>query len=493
MTDRPPRDAEVLVVGAGSSGSVLAAQLAARGVEVTVLEAGVAAPPQPWWSLRGAFDPATSEGVEVALANGRTLTTRRGRTVGGSGAVNGCYWVRATRDDHADWVSATGDGRWGSEQLTQRADLLEAGPIPVSRDAELEPVSEAARAAASELGLVWVDDFSEGEAATVGLVPFNIRDHQRFDPAWALGLLDDPPLGSSGRLVTGVRAEQLVVERGRVVGVDATGPNGPRRWRADRVVVCAGSLGTALLLLRSGIGPAADLAASGRAVVADLPVGAAAWDHPCVDVPYLPVAGAMADHAASFMQLALHLEDPDRGGVVEILPTRRPYGRVTGAEPDDALLHLRVTLMRPRSRVQVRNSSGGRPEVRHGTLDRATGDLPGLCAAVAFAVEVARSPRFAPVVADWLGPGPGVVADHRKLAEWVAARVTTSYHLGGTAPMGRPASGQAVVDGGLRVIGVPGLWVADASVLPAPLRRGPAATAALLGAVAADAVMDDAV
>ena len=502
MSDRPQRrarDAEVLVIGAGTSGSVLATLLARRGVDVVLLEAGGVPVPPPWWSLRGAFDPATSDGAEVLLDDGRMITTRRGRGVGGSAAVNGCYWIRGTADDHRDWVDATGDPRWSPDRLDGLADTLEddldaertdrtriGGPIPVWRDADLEPVSDAFAAAATARGHRWVDDLNGGTLLGVGPVPFNVRDGRRVDPAEALGLRG-PTAPSGVRLEASTRVDRLEVEHGRVVGVDALGPSGPRRWRAERVVCCAGSLGTATLLLRSGIGPAHHLRAAGHEVVADLPVGAAAWDHPCIDLPYLPRPGVVPDTVTSFMQLALHLEGPEPGGLVEILPTRRPYGVVTGEDPADRLLHLRVTLLQPRSRVRVRLGPGEAPELSQVGPDP-LGDLPALCAAVAITTALARTSDCSAVVADWHGPTSEHLGDPAQLDAWVAERVGSAYHLGGTAPMGRPDTPGAVVDGQLRVIGVAGLWVADAAVLPTPLRRGPAATAAVLGAMAVDLV-----
>jgi len=488
-------EAEVVVVGAGTSGSVVAAELARRGIDVVVLESGSNPPPPPWWSLAGAFSPDTSEGTAAVLATGRTVTTRRGRGVGGSAAVNGCYWIRGTAADHADWVECTGERRWAHAQVDLVADTLEAdadvvarcGRIPVQRDTDLEAVSEAFVAATASRGIPWVDDLNAGSDAGVGPVPFNVRDGRRVDPATAMGVRGDEFEPFGGRLETDTQVVRLVIEAGRAVGVDTVGPAGQRRWRAGQVICCAGALGTALLLWESGIGVADDLTGPGRAVVADLPVGVAAWDHPSIDLPYRPRPGAVATTETNFMQLALHLDDPEVGGVVEILPTRRPYGTVTGSDPDDRLLSLRVTSMRPRSRVVARLGADGRPALHYGTLD-VDGDLSVLCAAVASTTDLARSPEFAAVVAEWHGPGPDVLGDHSRLAAWVTERVGSAFHLGGTAPMGRPGGAGAVVDGRLRVLGVPGLWVADAAVLPAPLRRGPAATVAALGAIAAEHV-----
>lgn len=492
---RPVHEAEVVVVGAGTAGSVVAAGLARRGVDVAVLESGPSAAPTPWWSLAGAFDPDTSEGIEVGLGGGRTVATRRGRGVGGSAAVNGCYWIRGTAADHAEWVEATGEAGWDHRRVDAAADALERdadvptrrdGSIPVVRDAALEPVSEAAVAAAAARGIDWLEDLNGGPEVGIGPVPFNVGDGRRADPATALGLRDGPTSSFGGRLEVGARVERVVVEAGRVVGVDAVGPAGRHRWRAAHVVCCAGALGTAQLLWDSDIGPADELVGSGRPVVADLPVGVAAWDHPSIDLPYLPRPGLVLDTRTSFMQLALHLDDPT-AGVVEVLPTRRPYGVVTGADPDDPELALRVTLMRPRSRVRLRPGPAATPGVHYGTLDT-DGDLPALCAAVTVAAQLAATPEFSDVVADWRGPSPEVLADPSRLAGWVAERVGSAFHLGGTAPMGRPELAGTVVDARLQVLGVPGLWVADAAVLPAPLRRGPVATVAVLGAMVTETV-----
>ena len=217
-------------------------------------------------------------------------------------------------------------------------------------------------------------------------------------------------------------------------------------------------------------------------------MGAASGQHPVVELLFRPRPGAVASTTASFLQLAAHLDPRGSGDVVEVLVTRRPYGVVTGRDPTDDLLSLRLTLMSPVGRGSLRldpTDPSASPQLTHALH-------PDDVAALAAAVR-ADAPRPGPPtdrspngIDTWHGPDAATCATPAALESWVADRVTLAYHLSGTAPMGPAGSHSAVVDGRFGVHGVEGLAVVDTSVLPEPLSRGPAATAAALGAVAAE-------
>lgn len=492
---------DVVVVGAGSAGSTFAGTLAARsdGRSILVLEAGPDpragdGPSLALDSLEAGADDRWSVEDRVQLADGRVLPTRRGRVVGGSGAVNGGYFIRPTARDLAGLVAA-GDGAWDLDDwlatfvsiehdldLGDRPGHGADGPVPVSRDLDLEPVSAAFLESAAAEGLVTLDDLNGSADVGAGAVPFNAAGGRRVDAATAF--LDPARERGAVEVQGSCGVRRVLLEHGRVRGVEL---DSGRTVRSRLVVAGAGTLGTAALLLRSGIGPADVLRDRGIEAIHPLAgVGAATFDHPCVDLLYRPAPGAVRAGPASFMQTALHTEFD--GSVVEVMATRRPYGVVTGADPDDALLSLRVTLMTSRARGTVRlGADPSTVRLRSGVLDRPE-DLAALAAAVRFASRVANRPEFRSVVERWHGPAGDELADDDSLGGWVRAQLRTSFHLSGSCRTG-PADDQlAVVDGRGRVHGVEGLHVVDLSILPEPLSRGPAATAVALGALAGSRV-----
>jgi choline dehydrogenase len=266
------------------------------------------------------------------------------------------------------------------------------------------------------------------------------------------------------------------VERGRAVGVDTSAGV----VRAAGVVLCAGAVGSAQLLLRSGIGPADALRAGGIGVVVDAPgVGTGGTDHPQVYLGWRP-ALPLPDGRLPLSGV-LHTAD------VEVLPWLTPFSRVTTPDAGDDPA-IGVGLQRAQSRVDLTLRPGdpeGPPRLRYDYL-RGAPDRRRLRNGVQLAAELLRTAEFAALGAERADLPDDVLADDRALDAWIRSRLTTAIHLCGTARMGPDGDAGAVVDQELRVRGVDGLRVVDTSVLPTTPSRGPAATAVLLGERAAD-------
>jgi choline dehydrogenase-like flavoprotein len=253
-------------------------------------------------------------------------------------------------------------------------------------------------------------------------------------------------------------------------------------------------VGSAHLLLLSGLGPADQLRAAGIGVVADLPgVGAEFTDHPHVYVGYRP-ARSLPEPAG---RLPLHgvLHATSSGaqvpGDLEILPWLTPFSAITGgsAGPDDERA-VGVGLQRPESRGRLTLDSADptrQPRLDYRYLSAAA-DRAGLREGVRLTVELLRTRALAPLVGSRPLPDE-VLADESALDGWVRAHLTTAIHLSGTARMGPDTDAGAVVDQELRVRGVAGLRVVDTSVLPRVTSRGPAATAVMLGERAAELML----
>ncbi len=498
-------EAEVVVVGAGSAGCALAARLADAGRSVLLLEAGAdhAHPADFPADLRDAATLAAAApghpaawALTTELTPGRRVPLPRGRVVGGSSAVNGGYFVRATPADHAGWAAA-GNDLWSLDAVLPAWCRLEddrqygdrpghgaGGPLPVTRPAAGTPLTAAFAAAAAELGAPGEPDKNAGGPPGYGPVPLTVDGGVRVNTAMAYL----SPRRGSPRLTVrgGVRVRRVLVERGRAVGVDTDA--GP--VRAAEVVLAAGAVGSPHLLLLSGIGPAAHLRAHGVGVVADLPgVGSGLSDHPLVYLPWVPVEGLAAPDLPLHGVLHATSSDSPVPGDLEVLPWLRPWGAVVpGGGGDLRTLSVGAGLYREESRGRLSLASAdpaAAPRIEHRYLATAA-DRRRMREAVRLAGALLRTRALAPLVAAGPEPADDVLADDRALDGWVAAHLTTAVHLAGSARMGPDGDPGAVVDQHLRVRGVEGLRVADTSVLPEVPTRGPAATAVLVGERAAE-------
>lgn len=395
----------------------------------------------------------------------------RGATVGGSGAVNGGYFCRGLRRDF-DGYRVPG---WAWSEVAGHFCAIEtdldfsgpahgdSGPIPVRRTREIIGSTASFVDAARDNGFEWIPDLNnvsdgDGLPSGVGAVPLNIVDGARVGPGagFLLPVLQRRNLA----LVTQTRAARVRFSGSRAVGVDAVGPAGPVSLTADRIVLCAGAIESAHLLMLSGVGDEVVLRAAGVQVVVRLPVGVACSDHP---EWVLPTGWEIA---AGRSPLEVVLTTPDD---IEIRPYTGGFVAMTGdgttGHPDWP--HIGVALMRPLARGRVRLVSADPlvpPTIEH-RYDSEPGDL----AALQHGCELARS----------------LVSRTTELGEpaW-----STSQHLCGTAPMGCAQDPTAVVDPQCRVHGIENLWVIDGSVLPTTTSRGPHASITMLGHRAAEFV-----
>jgi choline dehydrogenase len=503
-----PSSADVIVVGSGSAGAVIARRLADAGATVVLLEAGgpdvnpaIHDPARLFELWDGEQDWAYRTIPQAACA-GRQLQWPRGKVLGGSSALNGMIYARGHRSDYDTWAYLGNDG-WAYDDvlpLFKRSEDFDrgesdyhgaGGPLQVLSRYEPHPVIAAAVAAAQEAGIPFNDDSNGEHLEGVAFAQLTIKDGLRHGVASAF--LAPVADASNLAVLTGAHVRRLLFEDARCTGVELERDGALERIRAEReVIVCAGTVESPKLLMLSGIGPADSLRGLGIDVVADLPgVGRNLHDHVLSPVIHAasqpvpaPVPGLQPLHGHLFWHSRPGLPGPDIQPLFFHLPL---YLEGMEGPPDGYT--LMAGIIRPASRGSLRLASAD-PAVPP-LIDPAYLSCDADVAALVTALELCREIGAQNALAGWRGaelyPGPGI-RGASDLRDYVRRTAVTYHHQVGTCKMG--VDGDAVVDPQLRVRGVEGLRVADASVMPLVSSGNTHAPAVMIGERAADLVRE---
>ena len=463
--------ADVVVVGGGAAGCVVARRLAESGdASVLLVEAGpdlrLDAPPDlhDGWRLPSPPD----WGFESEpLTSGETRKVRRGRLLGGTSWFTR-FAVRGAPADFDAWADRGNPG-WRFDDVLPAFRRVEAdaefgdrpwhgdrGPIPITRypALALSSAHAAALEAFDALGVPAVEDHNDPGAIGVGRLPMSGRDGLRVTSVDGYLALEGTPANLAVRADSTVAT--VLIESGRAIGVRLA--NGVE-IRTDRVVLSAGTYGSPAILMRSGIGPADHLRELGIEVRVDLPgVGANLADHPGVDLDSgwrgAPTTGPLLHSIATMRTSAA---EPD--GAPDLMFW------VSDPDGDDPRLFFDPILLKADSRGSVRLRSADPEDPPRITLPdiRQGRDLERLVEGYRLGLELAHRPEFRQQSIDDPPSDPGTVKGLRRR---VLENAYSIPHVVGTCRMGSSPAGGDVVDALGRVYGVDGLRVVDAAVIP---------------------------
>jgi len=512
-----------VIVGGGTAGCVLAGRLSEDpDCRVLLLEAG-GEDRRAEIHIPAAFSKLFKTEVDWAYETvpqprlyDRALYWPRGKVLGGSSSMNAMIYIRGAAADYDGWAAAGCTG-WGFADVLPYFKRSEdhvrgpsawhgkGGPVPVTDPLDPSPVSLAFVEAALQAGLPRNDDFNGPTLKGAGLYQLTQRGGRRVSSAAAF--LRPARSRPNLRIETGALATRIVFDGQRAVGVEFLQGGASHRVDAVReVLLCGGTVNSPQLLMLSGVGPANDLRQLGLPVTADRPaVGANLQDHPIAGLRYRlrrPISLMNAEGAVSVLRylttrrgmltsnvaeagafVRTRADDPEPDVQYHVAPVL--YEDHGLRPPTEHGFSIGPTLVAPRSvgRLALRSADPTEPPLIDPNYLADEADLTSLVKGLKVGREIALQPALASFRGEELTPGPHVHTDDA-LAAYVRATCETLYHPAGTCRMG--ADNDSVVDPDLRVRGVEGLRVVDASVMPTIVRGNTNAPTMMIAEKAAD-------
>ncbi len=529
-------EADYVVVGSGSAGAAVAGRLAQSGASVIVLEAGksdeqflvkkpgMIGPMHAVPQIKARVDWGYYSTPQQHLLN-RTMPVPRGKVVGGSSSINGMVYVRGNRANYDSWA-AEGNTGWSADEVNAAYRRMEdfedgandyrgaGGPIRITRNkTPQEGTLQFIQATADTLGVKILDDYNGASQEGIARMQQNAAGGLRYSASRGyIHHLDVPTL----ELQTEVLVSKVVIENGRATGVQVIDKDGSRRVvRAGKeVILSAGFVGSAQILMLSGVGHADHLAQHGITPVADLPVGDNLHDHMFHALTFHATSSTMRGNAFFFAKGLL--KEVTRGGTFLANSVFESVGFVRTSQatdvPDLQLHLLPWSYVSPNQDAPIRHEVDPRPSITllstliypksRGTLRLASPD-PTAAPLIDFNYLAEQSDlevlaEGSEMVREIMGGAamgghvkeeihPGARLQGADLRREILNRATSVYHGVGTCRMG--VDERAVVGPDLKVRGIEGLRVADASIMPSITGGNTNAPSIMIGEMAAALVL----
>ncbi len=498
---------DVIVVGGGSAGSVVAGRLAEDpNTNVMLLEAGTDYPDitnLPYEIQYGHTRAAEEVGSEHNWSLQGTITEEQGeihvaqgKVIGGGGSINGQVYLRGIPQDFDDWAS-WGNDEWSYAKVLpyfrkQETDMDirddfhgTDGPLPISRkEGETWPVIQSAfHTACLQNGYDTTEDMNGVNPTGVGMVPMNNQNGVRMSTA----ITHLSPMRHRLNLTIrgNVFVRKVIIENGEVKGIEAESGGEVYTLESDKVVLSAGALKSPHILMLSGIGPKDQLDEFGVQVLQDTPgVGANLRNHPISPISFRVKEGIPLVPDASSVRIALRYT---AAGSQEsndmMMTTSSVFSPFTGEALPDRIGRISCVIELPAGAGFVRLASSDptvQPKFDYRYFSHPE-DMRRMRDGIRLAVKILETDAYKGVSDERTAPDEETLGDDDALDLWIRQTVGSARHVSGTCKIGPDSDPLAVVDQQCRVKGVRGLWVADSSVMPQVPRANANATAIMIG------------